>query len=70
MNLHGQNFVGGELKPGAGKTFRAISPLDSAPLAPEFHAADVADVEAALAAAAEAFVAYRETTGDQRAAFL
>ncbi|MGD0251636.1 MAG: aldehyde dehydrogenase (NADP(+)) [Verrucomicrobiota bacterium] len=70
MNLHGHNFIGDQLSPGAGKTFRAISPLDSKPLTPEFHLSGEKDVNAAMELAGAAFETYRETTGEQRAVFL
>ena len=70
MNLHGQNFVGDQLSLGTGKTFRAVSPLDSTPLPPEFHLSGEKEVNAALEIAEQAFETYRESTGGQRAAFL
>jgi NADP-dependent aldehyde dehydrogenase len=70
MNLHGQNFIGDQLSHGAGKTFRATSPLDSTPLPTEFYLSGEKDVNAAMELAERAFRAYRETTGEQRAAFL
>jgi NADP-dependent aldehyde dehydrogenase len=70
MNLHGKSFVGGQLGAGPGGTFRAVSPLTSTPLDPPFHAANIDDVETAMALAEAAFATYRETTGEQRAAFL
>jgi len=70
MNLHGQNFIGDQLSPGAGKTFRAISPLDSKPLPTEFRMSGEKEVNAAMELAGAAFETYRETTGEQRAAFL
>jgi len=70
MNLHGQNFVGDQLSHGAGKTFRATSPLDSKPFPPTFHFAGKKDVDAAMELAEAAFKSCRETTGEQRAAFL
>jgi NADP-dependent aldehyde dehydrogenase len=70
MNLHGQNFIGDRLSPGEGKTLRAISPLDSTPLPPTYHLASEKDVNAALELAAAAFETYRETTSEQRTAFL
>ncbi|MGA3283348.1 MAG: aldehyde dehydrogenase (NADP(+)) [Verrucomicrobiota bacterium] len=70
MNLHGQNFIGDQLSPGAGKTFRATSPLDSTPFPPTFHFAGAKDVDAAMELAGAAFETYRATTGEQRAAFL
>ncbi len=70
MNLHGQNFVGDQLSHGAGKTLRAISPLNSTPLPPTFHRAGAKEVDAVMELAEAAFETYRETTGEQRAAFL
>ena len=70
MNLHGKNFIGDQLSSGSGETFRAVSPLDSAPLEPAFHAAGTKEVDAAMTLAEAAFGLYRETTGAQRAVFL
>lgn len=70
MNLHGKNFIGDQLASGGGDTFRALSPLDSTPLEPAFHAADLKHVDAAMQLAEAAFASYRQTTGAQRAAFL
>ena len=70
MNLHGKSFIGDQLASGSGETFRATSPLDGALLAPSFYVSGVEDVEAALTLAEAAFATYRETTGEQRAAFL
>jgi NADP-dependent aldehyde dehydrogenase len=70
MNLHGKNFIGDQLSAGTGQTFRAASPLNGATLEPLFHAAEVSDVNAAMAFAEEAFASYRRTTGEQRAIFL
>lgn len=70
MNLHGQNFIGDQLSSGAGETFRAVSPIDSTSLEPAFHAAGTRDVDAAMTLAESAFAAYRQTTSEQRAAFL
>jgi len=70
MNLHGKNFIGDQLASGGGDTFRAVSPLDSTPLEPAFHAADLKSVDAVMLLAETAFAAYRQTTGAQRAVFL
>lgn len=70
MHLHGKNFIGDQLASGGGDTFRAISPLDSSPLEPAFHAADLKSVDTAMQLAEAAFASYRQTTGAQRAAFL
>lgn len=70
MTLHGSSFIGGQLSPGAGETFHAISPLDQTTLAPAFQLAGPVEVDAALTLAESAFAVYRETTGWQRAALL
>jgi alpha-ketoglutaric semialdehyde dehydrogenase len=70
MNLHGQNFIGDQLSPDAGKTIRATSPLDSKPLTPDFHLSGEKEVNAAMELAAATFDTYRETTCEQRAVFL
>lgn len=70
MQLHGKNFIGDRLWQGTGGTFRATSPLDKTALDPEFTRAGMPEVSAAMASAAAAFESYRETTGEQRAAFL
>ena len=70
MNLHGKSFIGDRLATGGSDTFHATSPLNSALLEPAFHAASAADVEVAMQLAEAAFAAYRQTTGEQRAALL
>ncbi len=70
MNLHGKNFIGDRLSSGAEETFHAMNPSDSSRLPGEFHPAGESDVNAAMELAEAAFGIYRETTGDQRAAFL
>jgi NADP-dependent aldehyde dehydrogenase len=70
MNLHGHCFIGDQLSAGTGETFRAISPLDGCALAPEFYRAGAKEADAALELAEAAFTLFRQTTGEQRAAFL
>jgi NADP-dependent aldehyde dehydrogenase len=70
MDLHGKNFIGERLSSGTGDTVRPLSPLDRRPLDPPIFSAAAADVVAAMESAERAFAAYRETTGEQRAAFL
>jgi NADP-dependent aldehyde dehydrogenase len=67
--LHGHSLIGSRLVGGA-DTFHARSPLDGAALEPAFHMATEADVDAAARLADDAFSAYRETTGEARAALL
>src|SRR5262245_3102287 len=68
--MHGHSFIGDQLSSVSGQTVRAVSPLNSATIEPPFCLATESDVDAALSLAEEAFVAYRETTGDTRARFL
>jgi NADP-dependent aldehyde dehydrogenase len=70
MNLHGRNFIGDQLRAGNGETFRAVNPLGDAPLEPAFFAAGESEVNDAMALGEAAFASFRETTGEQRAAFL
>ena len=69
-SLHGKSFVAGVLFEPAGHSFRAVSPLDSQQLEPDFHDATLEAVDQALNAAEDAFVTYRRTTPEQRAQFL
>jgi 2,5-dioxopentanoate dehydrogenase len=70
MVLHGSNFIGDRLAPGAGEAFHAVNPQGNSPLPPAFHAATAGDVDAAMKLADAAFTTYSQTTGGQRAAFL
>ena len=70
MNLHGQSFVGDQLRTGSGETFRAVNPFGDTPLEPLFSAAGENEVNDAMALAETAFESFRETSGEQRAAFL
>ncbi len=70
MNLHGHCFIGGYLSTGSGERFRAVSPLDSLALAPEFYRAGAKEADAALELAEAAFAIFGQTTGAQRAALL
>jgi alpha-ketoglutaric semialdehyde dehydrogenase len=70
MTLHGSNFIGGQIVPGAGEPFHGVDPQTTASLEPEFHPATAGQVDAAVTAADAAFATYRNTTGEQRALFL
>jgi NADP-dependent aldehyde dehydrogenase len=70
MNLHGQCFIGGHLSTGSGERFRAISPLDSIAMEPQFYRAGAKEADAALELAEAAFAIFRQTSGSQRAALL
>ena len=68
--LHGKSIVAGVPVEAAGRPFRAVSPLDSQQLDPEFQEGNLDAVDHALNAAEEAFIHYRRTTPEQRAQFL
>jgi len=70
MNLHGQSFVGKQLRKGKGESFQAVSPLNSSPLEPAFFKVGDAEVNDALTLAENAFGQYGRTSGSERAAFL
>ncbi len=70
MNLHGKSLVAGQPAESSARAFRAISPLDRAELAPDFHESPGEDVDRALVLAEEAFGVYRRTPAWERAAFL
>lgn len=67
--LHGKNFIAGSLGD-SDRTFVATSPLNHGELPGRFCLAALADVEAALQAAAAAAEPFAQTTGEARAAFL
>lgn len=68
--LTGQMIIAGSPVTGAGKEIRGFDPAAGLPLEPGYRHGDAADVQAAAAAAAEAFPLYRATTSEQRARFL
>jgi NADP-dependent aldehyde dehydrogenase len=70
MNLHGRNFIGDQLVPGTGETFRATSPLDNQSLEPAFQSATEKEVNAAMDLAEAAGDGYRNLTNEERAKFL
>ncbi|PLZ02356.1 aldehyde dehydrogenase (NADP(+)) [Burkholderia sp. WAC0059] len=63
-------IIGQRAVPGKNGTIRAVDAASGAALEPAFGGATPADVEAAGAAAWQAFDAYRETSPDARAQFL
>lgn len=69
MELHGLNLIGQATSPGV-STFAAVNPAGATPLAPLFAEAGEAQVDAALAAADEAFPGYRALPARRRAEFL
>ncbi len=68
--LTGQMIIAGTPVRGSGKQIRGFDPAAGQPLEPVYQHGDAGNVEAACAAAAEAFGAYRATTSEQRAQFL
>ena len=70
MELTGQSFIGLGRGTYEGAEFHAMNPQTGAPLAPAYHSATPAQLDAAIKLAAEAFETYSQTTGKVRAAFL
>ncbi|HSV80608.1 MAG TPA: aldehyde dehydrogenase family protein, partial [Ramlibacter sp.] len=70
LQLTGELVIGRGRRPGIAGAFQGVDPATGAPLAPAFAAASPEEVDLACGLAAEAFDAYRTTTGAQRADFL
>ncbi|HWL15699.1 MAG TPA: aldehyde dehydrogenase (NADP(+)) [Opitutus sp.] len=70
MTLHGRSLLAGQPGPTGGAISRAANPATGETLAPDFHSASLADVDAAMTAAAQAFGRYRELSGADRAHLL
>jgi alpha-ketoglutaric semialdehyde dehydrogenase len=70
MQIHGTSLIAGTEAETAGATFRAFDPALGIEIAPDFHEASLADVDAAMRAASEAFADYRARSAEARAAFL
>jgi NADP-dependent aldehyde dehydrogenase len=70
MNLHGQNFIAGSLSAQGTQQFQGTNPAAAAALDGQFTIASKAEINQALKAAEVAFVRYRRTSPEQRAAFL
>ncbi|MEU8303634.1 aldehyde dehydrogenase (NADP(+)) [Actinomadura sp. NPDC048955] len=68
--LTGQMLIGFERVSGTGKAICAVDPRTGERLGPEYRYGGDAEVERACALAEEAFDAYRETSLQERAAFL
>ncbi|BBY19207.1 aldehyde dehydrogenase (NADP(+)) [Mycolicibacterium litorale] len=69
-DLTGQMLIAGTAVHGTGAEIRGFDPTRGAELEPAYRHGEASHVEAACAAAAEAFHAYRATSSDQRARFL
>lgn len=70
LPLQGRSLIAGRLIEGAGKTFTGYNPVDGRPIEPVFSSAIASDVDRAIAAANEAFAAFANISGLERAAFL
>ena len=70
MDIHGTSVIAGTPAETAGATFRAFDPALGIEIAPDFHEASPADVDAAMRAAAKAFADYRARSAEERASFL
>ena len=68
--INGDMLIGQAAVHGDVATFHAIDPATGLELQPAFGSGSVADVERACTLAQQAFDSYRETTLEQRAAFL
>ena len=70
MNLSGLSIIGDRRGATGGNTFTGINPADGAALPVVFHSASLADVDASLKMATEAFWHYARWSGTKRAALL
>ena len=69
-HLTGQMMIAGVPVTGTGEEIRGFDPAAGVAVEPAYRYGGSADVEAACAAAAEAFPTYRATTSEQRAQFI
>ncbi|RJG21494.1 aldehyde dehydrogenase (NADP(+)) [Massilia cavernae] len=70
MTINGKLLIGARAQYGASAPFRAIDPATGQHLEPAFGTANLDDAERACMLAQQAFDAYRDTSLEQRAAFL
>ncbi|MEO6034058.1 MAG: aldehyde dehydrogenase (NADP(+)) [Verrucomicrobiota bacterium] len=70
MDLHGKNFLGGNLSAEGDKFFSAVNPASGETLAPEFCEASPAEIEQAVSLAEAAFGDYRSEPAERIALFL
>lgn len=68
--LTGEMLIAGTAVRGNGQEVRAFDPAAGRPLEPVYQHGDSSHVDAACAAAADAFATYRASTSEQRAQFL
>jgi 2,5-dioxopentanoate dehydrogenase len=70
VDLHGKNFVGGELSAESARTFRAVNPSNGQDLGPVFHEATEREIDRAAVAAANCRPVLRALTAECKATFL
>src|SRR5918993_2152015 len=70
MDIHGTSLIAGGPAKNVGSTFRAFDPSLGHEIAPDFYEASPSEVDAAMRAAADAFVHYRARPAEARASFL
>ncbi|MEU7632049.1 aldehyde dehydrogenase family protein [Nocardia sp. NPDC049220] len=70
VTLTGVNLIGNDDVAAAGPAFRATDPASGVALEPVYHQASAADIDRATTLAWAAFTTFRQTTSEQRAAFL
>jgi NADP-dependent aldehyde dehydrogenase len=70
MKLEGLSLIGGSCGARGGKVFTGVNPATGVALPAEFHSAAIAEVDAAVKLASEAFVSYSRWSGKERAALL
>src|SRR6056297_80733 len=68
--ISGANYIGAELSKKGDKKFNTFNPKLNLPTEWTFHEANEEEIQDAAALAKQAFVAYREFSGKQRAEFL
>ncbi|WP_323018182.1 aldehyde dehydrogenase (NADP(+)) [Castellaniella sp.] len=70
MSITGMQIIGRQNIAGTGPSLQAVNPADQQALSPAWQGADIHQVNQAVALATTAFASYRETSLEQRAAFL
>src|SRR5665647_2299731 len=70
MELHGKNFLGGQLSAQGQKLFSAVNPTNGEKLSPEFCEASPAEINQALSLSEIAFENYRKQSAEKIAQFL
>jgi len=68
--LQGRSLIAGSVPSSGGASFHGYNPADGRALEPAYTSADIADCKSAVSAAAEAFDAFANISGTERALFL